>query len=685
MGNRNSSHSPTPEELLDSWLDALNEQGGVPPEPPEGIAGLASIARRYDHALGMKGTGRTIADHHERNGSMTPQFLIDAVPVAIPRQHPTRPTRSQPSPRASFSGVFTTATMIVLMLALAGGGFIYQIAINGGDDRSPDRIALMAPATATPETGSLACESPGYVPIVEGDMNEETLASIGINETPLHVDGDTFHIPTSSGEVADLPSNWVPIVPGTSLWSDVHAQERSEESTVLDVETGNEWTFSDPGSFTPPPFEDPYLVLAETYEKKDWRIVDTVTGEERLVSDVRGAPFEHQMNVTMVTLDWYEEGESDTRIWIFMPNYDAPENVNEAYKTLGPNVLVMGDSLDDASFLPVTVDSRNSLDSVYSASTGQLAYPINADNGRDIVIVNMETGKEMVIRDERFTEEALPLMYLKDGSALIVDQPGTLFSVSLAGDAQEITVLHEGDGVVPIAVNRETSTIVVKYLDQHIAMVNGVTSEVIDMPEVTERQIYPFEVHTPLRGSSDLRIATLFDEEAGMARVINLLTGHVSEPVSVLNPSEDMIQTALVPGFGTFEEFPYTEWSDGYGYVDAEGVLHAISMDDQELWTTPAPEDLEVGDDQLVQILVNPSENCLILNVAQAGNLDEITVDWEREPGRVTSWIAAMKPGASWTKLDISITGWWEMPEQSERLFLPAPDVGTPVASPESS
>src|SRR5699024_759097 len=115
----------------------------------------------------------------ERNGSMA-ENLTGTIPVSTRRTPPSaRPNHHRFVPEW-LSGGLTTAVMIGLVLLLAGGGLVRQYGWPSLSDGAPDRINLLAPGTSPPDDGALTCGSPEYRPIVEGDVNEETLSALGI-------------------------------------------------------------------------------------------------------------------------------------------------------------------------------------------------------------------------------------------------------------------------------------------------------------------------------------------------------------------------------------------------------------------------------------------------------------------------------------------------------------------------
>lgn len=685
-----------PEDSLDLWLDALNDPGrGGPPEPPDEIADAALIARRYHDALGMTHLAPPQRAVTERNGSMA-ENLTETIPVSTRRT----PLSARPNHRRFvpewLSGGLTTAVMIGLVLLLAGGGLVRQYGWPSLGDGSPDHINLLAPGTSAPDDGALTCGSPDYRPIVEGDVNEETLSALGITEAPLQVDGYTIRIPTSSGEIVELPSTWTPL--GGPLWSDANLQgwsgaaveERKERTTVRNIETGDEWEYL--ATFDPlmPVYVNPYLILPVTDPPSDWRIIDIDTGEERLVSKIRGEPFPVRTGISQILPDYAEPpARTDQKVLLFSRTYPTAGSGDPVPEIPGPNVLVLGESLDNARFLEDNAEALYFHQMTVSPSTEQIAYATETERRREIAIVEPTSGDRVPVGDSRFSDNALPLMFSEDGSTLIVDQPGALFSVSIGEDgATGVDVVHgrpenaPGSTFVPIAFNAHAMTVLIMFEDRHIALIDTRSGEIDDMPDITVPEPDFMRSDPMFRLAFDAQVYDVFDATTGMVRFINLETGTISDELMVLHPEADMFAAPIQPGFQMEVRYPFVAWTDAYGYLDETGTFHAISVEtDEEMWSVPAPDGFSMDSDQVVSLTFSPGERCLVMNVIDA--VGEHDYSGEKKPDRVTTWIAPIEPGAGWTRLDIAITGWWEVYEAPEGIILPAPEVMTPVATPQ--
>lgn len=163
--------------------------------------------------------------------------------------------------------------------------------------------------------------------------------------------------------------------------------------------------------------------------------------------------------------------------------------------------------------------------------------------------------------------------------------------------------------------------------------------------------------------------------------LLTLRTATVSPETAVLDLKEDYLNAPFQPQFQLIVRYPYVDWSDAYAFLDENGTFHGISTTtDKELLSIPAPDDFSVEANQVVQLLVNPNERCIVLNVVQPSG--DTGIQRENRPDRVTSWIAPLEPGSEWTKLDIALTGWWEVYEGADIEILPAMDIATPIATP---
>lgn len=126
----------------------------------------------------------------------------------------------------------------------------------------------------------------------------------------------------------------------------------------------------------------------------------------------------------------------------------------------------------------------------------------------------------MIVHDERFSDQALPLMFSNDGSSLIVDQPDAIFSVSLTGDPV-VTLVYEDDQFVPIAHNAESMNVLVMFDDRHIAIINARSGEITDLPDVTVPKPEYAPSDPMFRMSFDTQVYDLFNDSTGMVRFIN--------------------------------------------------------------------------------------------------------------------------------------------------------------------
>jgi hypothetical protein len=658
----------SPESLLDDWLDAINDPARLTlPEAPEEIVELAAIAERYHDVLGM--THGITASHavQERNGSMPQPARIDTDVAGLGRTVAARNVDHRRRSWARLSSSLTNAVLIGLLIMLAGG-MVLQYGPPAGFGGLFDTSRLMAPGSPTPGSGALSCAAPGYRPIIEGEGSAETLETLGITDAPIVIDDGHVTIPTSSGETVTLPRTWTPV--GGPLWADMETTD--DGTTIRNIETGEDWTSPDSDPFFPGFYHAPYLFVPATSDRRDWRIIDTVTGEERLVSEIRGEPFPDRVEISSMSDPEHPPAAGSTSVWLFS-SFSAPA-------VPGPNALVLPASLADAAFMPDTVDATYFHELAYSPATQQIAFATGDGLTRSIVVVDPQSGARIVVQDERFTGEALPLMFSDDGSSLVVDQPGTLFSVSLAGEP-EVKLVYQGEKFVPVAHNARSMNVVVMFEDRHIAMIDAQSGEATDLPLVIvpENEYWPED--PKFRMSTGTQVLDLFDDDTGTVRFINLVTGSVSPDIAVLNPGTDFINAPIQPEFEMVVQYPLVTWAGGYAFLDEHETLHAVSAhSDKELLSIPPPDDFSVASNQAVNLLVPPGGRCVVLNVVQGAGVAVIRNGVTSD--RVTTWVAPLEPGAQWTRLESALVGWWEVSEAPMPGMLPGPDIASPVATP---
>ncbi len=658
-------------ELLDGWLDALNEPTRqVPPPAPCEITALAGVARRYHDALGMTAGGSAPRPTTTWEGSMThfrSTTAFPGVPYVTPPSAAGLPARRLAALTRGLAGTL----VMILLIVLVSGPIVRQYGWPGGSGGLLDRIGLFAPGSLTPGEAPLSCKSPGYRPVVEGESNPVTLAAIGIFEAPIQIDGDQIHIPTSSGEVVTLPDTWTML--DGPLWADTAIT--NGETIARNIETGWEWTFPAASSFYPGVYEDPYLLVPTSTAQNDWRIIDTTTGAERLLSDIRGESFPAQVDISRIGTDPDQPSAPvDTSVWLFS-TFSPPEAGGEP-PALGPNALVLPTSLSDAAFIPETVDATYFHETVYSTTTQRLAFATGAGTDRAIVVIEPKSGNRIVVQDERFSDQVLPLMFSDDGATLIVDQSNAIFSVSLNDDAS-VALVHEADrAFVPIAHDPGTMKVLVMFQDRQPAIVDAVSGTTTNVPGVT--------IPTSEYGSSRLSFATrlyeMFDDETSTIRFIDLATGSVSAATAVLNPEEDYADAPLQPEFQFVIPYPYVSWAGSHAFLDEGGALQVVSASDEDSFSIPRPDNFTVGANQVVDLLVSPGEGCVVLSIRDASGVTIIR-NGERIENTVT-WVAPLEPNATWTRLDVALVGWREIYEPPATSLDPGSNVASPVATP---
>jgi hypothetical protein len=576
------------------------------------------------------------------------------------------------------SQVLPTLVMMALLVALVGGVYLREFGLptnfGGGDSHR-------APAFSASQDG-FSCDSPGSRPVVNGEVDENALAAIGMTETPLNITGDYVYIPTSTGEIVSLPSSWTPI--GGPMWASTSG---TIPATIQNIETGEEWTAPVTNVVAGGMYFPPYLVLPENQVPTDFRIIDTETDEEILVSELRGGEFTGPTYISQIGTDY------DAPIWpvpapvvlLFTQEASQPMvGIGDAHTDTGPNVLILPPGLADATFTPDTAYARYFHETAYAPATDQLAYSTDINGQPAIVVIEPGTDSRIVLEHPDFTTDAQPLMFSPDGSQLVATQPGKIFTFEINGtEASDTTLLSViEENVVPIAHNAESMNILVQYPDKHIAIFNAITGDRADFPAViTPESEFPSSGPAQ-RLSFESDIHELFDNATGTVRFVNLREKTITPELQVMNPEADTISSPFQPQFQYIVRYPFTPWFGGYAYLDVSGMLEVVPTDSSgESWTAPRPANFTLGENEVARLFTNPEGSCIVMQVATA-------VDIEGGSARsefVATWVLPLVPGAEWKELDVQLTGWFPIAEQPEPLALPALDYGTPVATPGST
>lgn len=653
------------EELLDQWLDALNDPTRhAPPAPPE-IAALAATARRYHDALGMPAGRIPSRPGTSPGGSMTSSLPYSTSPglqtAGLPRagRHPGR--------IGSLARGLTGALVAILLIVLTATPIVRQYGWPGGSGGPLDISSLFAPGDAP-----RSCASPGYRPIVDGEINAGTLAAIGIMEAPIQIDGNDINIPTSAG-IITVPTTWTSM--GGPMWA--FMDTFGTRTTIQNIETREEWTFPNADPLFAGVYHDPYLLLPISATKTDWRIIDTATGSERLISEIRGEAFPVGVEISQIGVDWEQwSAPADTSVWLFS-TFSTPEAGGEPPE-LGPNALVLPESLEDAAFIPETVEATYFHETVYSPATQRLAFATGAGTDHAIVVIDPESGARIVVQDERFTDQALPLTFSDDGSSLIVDQSNAIFSVSLTGDPL-VTLVHQaGRAFVPIAHDAGSMRVLIMFRDRGTAIVDTASGTTTNVPDVTV-PAFEYGPSDPLfRLSSNTQLYEVFDDETSTVRFIDLVTGSVSVETAVLNPEADVIDAPLQPEFQYVVQYPHVAWASSHAFLDENGALRVVSANEDDSFSIPPPDDFSVEANQVVDVLVSPGASCVILNLREGSGVTIIRNG--EQVNDAFTWVAPLEPGATWTRLDVALVGWREVYEAPATEMLPASAVASPVA-----
>lgn len=603
--------------------------------------------------------------------------------IAIPNG-PADAFRQSPRRGGSWlSQVFPTLTVMALLVVLVGGVYVREFGfptITGGGDLHQLPALSSSPDGSSPTT--LSCDSPGYRPVINGEVDEDALAAIGITEVPLNFDGEDIHIPTSTGEIVTLDTGWTPI--GGPMWSTTSG---TIPATIKNIETGEEWTSPVTNIMAGGMYFPPYLVLPENQVPTDFRIIDTITGDDMLVSELRGGEFTGQTYISQIGIDY------DSSIWpvpapIVLLFSEAPYQpafgVGDPPTDTEPNVLILPAELEDATFVPDPADAEFFHETAYAPATDQIAYSTEIDGQRAIVVIQPGTDSRVVLQHPDFAADVLPLMFSTDGSKLVATQPGAIFTFELNGtevsDAKVLSTFE--DQVMPIAHNAESMNVLVQYPDKHIAFVNALSGNLTEYPDVIVPASEFPSSNPDQRLSFETDIYELFDEAAGTVRFVNLGQETITPELQVMNPEADTISAAFQPEFQYVVRYPYTSWPGGYAYLDVSETLQVVSTDTGvKSWSVPPPAGFELDANDVAWLFRNPAGTCLVLQVVTSTDLAD---GGTSRSEYLATWVLPLDPNAEWTELDVQLTGWFAIYESAEET-LDAPDFATPVATPAST
>jgi hypothetical protein len=471
------------------------------------------------------------------------------------------------------------------------------------------------------------------------------------------------------------------------MWSSETTADASGDATIRNVDTGEEWTFTDPGTWFPGLYLPPFLVVTANGDATDFRIIDTETGEEALVSEMRGGPFSAPMRISQIAAEYTSRSFPSLPPTVLLFSADEAATYpdegtivpDDAAAHQSPNALYLPRDLDDAGFLSDHIQARYVGETAYSVAANRLAYLTAVDGAPAIVVMEPGTDRRIVIDGPDITVDTLPLMFSENGSSLVVSRPDAILAFDLSSDASaDPSVSVAGDRFMPIAHNAGAMRVLVEYPDGHLAFVDASTGEVTDFPDVTVPP--PEYVSTePGRLSFANDVYPLFDDAAGTVRFVDLVNGTISPETPVLNPEKDSISAAFQPEFSYSVRYPHASWPGGYAWLDAAGALQVASTSPGGAsWSAPAPEGFALEDNEVVRLFTNPDATCLVLEIATEHDL---SAGGDARSDRIATWIMPLAPGSTWTPIDTHVTAWFPMFEE-EPATLPAQDFATPAASP---
>jgi hypothetical protein len=619
-----------PEELLDQWLDALNDGEASP--APAAIADLADVALDYRRAL-ARGDARP-----ERNGKMHHSLTI-ASPNGTPWRIAAQPRRQ----KVTWSSWLATAAVVALLVGLVGGAALRTWGLSGEDD--PSRVAgIAASPEASPASGALSCASPGYIPVVSGNVDPTTLAAIGLPYSIVQ-SGDGVTVPLPNGETRKLPLGSFP-ADGLETALDIN---RDNSATVIRISDGETWELPPvkprpEGGWSHVFDNNRYYLGPADDSRTDWIIIDTLTGETRTTSDIIGAPFEGGLD------PWPNASSEDADV--FAASFGVTFGPQIGAETFdSPGVLVIPGSLDDAYFI-----DRQAQELALSPD----GTAIVVDN----LVLDSATGERVDDRGgpRSFTGELIGFL---DEETLVVFGSDEVRRVDPA-TGEEVVIFTAGSAIQQIAWDASAGTVAVgagSAGSLRWTLVELVGDGATPLPDLAGFNLNLLTGNPQVRevdGVAEFTQASDPGDPLGyIARALDTRTGAVSEPVEGRQRDADA-GSPIYPAFATSGVMTAQDSSGDVTIVDPAGGAAV---------TIPPPAGVGGESDMNLWVTVAPGGGCTLLNI-DVGN---------RRVG--TTWAAPIAPGAEWTALGFFIDAWVEAPDEPQTL--PAQDFATPAATPE--
>jgi hypothetical protein len=650
-----------PEELLDQWLDALNEPGAATPPAPDAIADLTGVALEYRRALAPNGM---TAVSPERNGRMHHARML-ASPNGTSWRIVTRPERK----RAGWSNWLATAAMIALLVGLVGGAAVRTWGLPGGDD--PGHLAGVAASPgATPAAGTLSCASPGYLPAVSGDLDPADLALLGGPDRVIRSTDTGVFVPLPDGETRELPPG-SDILPDSDLALAIHADN---SATITRISTGQtweypsveprqgdrRWDFSTNGRYVIGPVDD---------SRTDWLITDTLTGKSRTTADILGRPFDGSLDPLL----WSSSDDDGVLVLSFARLVFS----NAAPPAGGADLsgyLVIPASLDDAWYSDQWRDSYLVSPEGTSFIAGQVVRDTKTggriDSGKD----NLTFYGELI----GYRDESTLLTYLGDTVNTVDIHTGVATPIFTADGDIVFAAWDEDAGTLVLSLRGAGASAHLRALLLDLASgratplpnLDGYELSAFNSPGVVLGDRY--DLGTPGSGEGSTNTQVLVSTATG--EIIARNTGRTIDPTTW--PYQEVaISDRHVAEFDVERaDFRITDLASGQSWTmavpDAAGGASGPAAID------PA--------DSFTRLSISPDEGCLVFSLYRETGVEGNNVQGTITTEHVGTWIASLEPDATWRRLPFELVDWWGVPADDVRT-LPAQDFATPAATPETA
>lgn len=643
--------STAPEELLDRWLDALNQpNGSAPTTPPPEIEGIATIARHYRQTL-----GDTTATHcavAERNGSMN-----HVLPLSTANRdtwQTINPPRRRPSSTSGWFSWITnglaTALVVALLVALGGAMIVQQTGLPGGSDNPTALPGMAGQPGATPEGGSLDCSSPGYRPVVEGEVNDETLAMIGVDEQPIVIGDDEVTVPLSDGGEFTAPEgDFVTFGPGAMV---THFEDGS--STVTRLTDGESWDFP---AIEPTRFANfnvfgngRYYVAPTDDTLTNWHVLDTATGEQTTTADILGELFQGPLS----PLGFGPSSSTDDRsIFVLVFEQSITGAVLTESSGFSPNALVIPDDLSDAYFGWLSVNTIVSPGGAYLASYNEIVETATGEN---------YTG--VPSDDFRGYVQGIFIAFLDDEPTILMYTGNEVRSIRPS--TGEDDVVYRADAPIQaVGYDRASRSLAIGTGEQEaerwalLQLQTDLSSPLPGLDGYHLNRTGPLEAVRPLDGVADF--VQPGDGDTYAIRALDMQTGGVSAAMTNTTP-EDAWDVPFYPT-NAYDGIVTAQTASG-GFVVIDPAVNTQ-------FVIPAPDNIDLSTDPYLSLSASPSGQCLTLNA----------YDEAFNPIHNT-FVAPIAPSTAWTELDVRISQWVDISDDAEAETLLAQNIASPVATP---